>query len=111
MADFVLKKNYFEFNGQIKQQISGNAIGTTFASSYVCLFIDKIDTAFLETQEYIDDILFIWTHSEQELQFSCVDLMSYILISNLHMSQEKKALHFLTLKLALKTVTLLQICM
>ena len=31
MAEFVLKNNYFEFNGQVKQQISGTAIGTKFA--------------------------------------------------------------------------------
>ena len=47
MVDFVVKNNYFEFNGQIKQQIS---IGTTFASPCI-LFMDKIETAFLETQE------------------------------------------------------------
>ena len=66
MADFVLKNNYFEFNGQIKQQISGTAIGTKFAPPYACLFMDKIETAFLETQQlqplvwfrYIDDIFF-----------------------------------------------------
>ena len=31
MKDFVLKNNYFELNGQIKQQISGTAIGTKLA--------------------------------------------------------------------------------
>ena len=70
MADFVLKNNYFEFNGQIKQQISGTAIGTKFAPPYACLFMDKIETTFLQTQElqplvcfrYIKDIFFIWTH-------------------------------------------------
>ena len=68
MADFVLKNNCFEFNGQIKQQISGTAIGTKFGPPYVWLFMDKIETAFLETQElqplvwfrYIDDTFFIW---------------------------------------------------
>ena len=68
MADFVLKNNYFEFNGQIKKQISGTAIGTKFAPPYACLFMDKIETAFLETQQvqhlvwfrYIDDILTIF---------------------------------------------------
>ena len=68
MADFVLKNNCFEFNGQIKQQISGTAIGTKFGPPYVWLFTDKIETAFLETQElqplvwfrYIDDTFFIW---------------------------------------------------
>ena len=36
----------------------------------------------------------------------CVVLMSFILTSNLHMSQANKALHFLTLQLVLKTVRL-----
>ena len=31
MARFVLQNNYFEFNGIVKQQISGTAIGTKFA--------------------------------------------------------------------------------
>ena len=31
MAEFVLKNNYFEFNGQVKHQISRMAIGTKFA--------------------------------------------------------------------------------
>ena len=39
MADFVLKNNYFEFNGQIKQQISGTAIGARFAPTYAYLFM------------------------------------------------------------------------
>ena len=67
IADFVLKNNYLEFNGQIKQQISGATIGTKFAPPYGCLFMDKIETAFLETQQlqllvwfrYIDNIFFI----------------------------------------------------
>ena len=66
MADFVLKNNYFEFNGQIKQQISRTAIGTKFAPPYACLFLDNIGTGFLENQEvkplvwfrYIVDICF-----------------------------------------------------
>ena len=30
MAELVLKNNYFEFNGKVKKQISGTAIGTRF---------------------------------------------------------------------------------
>ena len=52
MSDFVLKNNYFELNGQIKQQISGTAIDTKFSPPYACLFMDKIEIAFLETQEF-----------------------------------------------------------
>ena len=76
MAEFVLKNNLFEFNGKIKQQVSGTAIGTKFAPPYACLFMDKFETSFLETQQlqplvwfrYIDDIFFIWTHGEEEVK-------------------------------------------
>ena len=50
MAEFVLKNNYFEFNGQVKQQISGTAIGTKFAPTYACIFMDDVESKFLETQ-------------------------------------------------------------
>ena len=77
MADFVLKNNYFEFDSCIKQQISGAAIGTKFAPPYAaCIFMDKVEIAFLESENikpwvwmrYIDDIFFIWTESEDELE-------------------------------------------
>ena len=118
MTDFVLKNNYFEFNKQIKQKISGTAIGTKFVPPYACLFMDTIETTFLQTQElqplvwfrYIDDIFFMWTDIEQEIQTFLHSLNSSIPTSSLLISQAKKALHFLTLKLVLKTVRLLQIC-
>ena len=50
MADFVLKNNYFEFDSCIKQQISGTAIGTKFASPCACIFVDKVESAFLELE-------------------------------------------------------------
>ena len=34
LAEFVLKNNFFEINNEIKQQISGTAIGTKFAPAY-----------------------------------------------------------------------------
>ena len=51
MTDFVLKNNYFEFNKQIRLHISGTAFSTKFAPPYASLFMEKIETAFLETQE------------------------------------------------------------
>ena len=76
MAAFVLKINYFEFNGEVKLQISGTAIGTKFAPTYASIFIDEIETKFLDTQEfkpliwfrYIDDVFFIWTHDKEKLE-------------------------------------------
>ena len=40
MAKFVLKNNYVEFNGKVKQQISGTAIGTKLAPPYAWVFMD-----------------------------------------------------------------------
>ena len=47
--------------------------------------MDKLETDFLNTQEYlplvqyrcIDDILFIWTHDEEKLEFFLDDLNKY----------------------------------
>ena len=60
----------------VKQQLSGAAIGTKYAQPCACIFMDKILKDFLESEKlqpmvwfrYIDDIFFIWTHDEQELQ-------------------------------------------
>ena len=76
MAEFVLKNNYFQFSDKVYQQISGTAIGTKFAPPYACIFMDQVESKFLQTQKfqplvwfrYIDDIFFIWTHGEKSLK-------------------------------------------
>ena len=50
MAKLVLQNNYFEFNGETEQQISGTAIGTRFATPYACVFMDRVESEFLKTQ-------------------------------------------------------------
>ena len=75
-AEFVLKNNLFEFNSKVFQQISGTAIGTKFAPPYACIYMDRVEQDFLETQElqpllwlrYIGDFFFIWTHGKEELK-------------------------------------------
>ena len=65
LAKFVLQNNYFEFKGEVKQQISGTAIGTKFAPPYACIFMDQVESEFLKTTinhqplvwvRYINDI-------------------------------------------------------
>ena len=76
MAEFILKNNYFQFNGKLKQQISGTAIGSKFAPTYACVFMDQIETDFLRAQKnvpfvwfrYIDDVFLLWTHGENKLK-------------------------------------------
>ena len=50
MAEFVLKKNYIQFNGKVKKHISGSAIGIKFVPSYAFIFMDQVENEFLETQ-------------------------------------------------------------
>ena len=47
MADFVLKNNFFEFNGEVKRQKSGTSIGAKFAPPYAFIFMDTVETEFL----------------------------------------------------------------
>ena len=85
MAEFVLKNNYFEFDSNAFQQISGTPIGTKFASPNACIFMDQHETKFLETQilrplvwfRYIDDSFFIWTHSEEKIRKFMEDFNSF----------------------------------
>ena len=85
MAQFVLQNNYFEFNGETKQQISGTAIGTMFTPPYACIFIDQAESELLKTQiyqplvwfRYIDDIFFIWTHGQDKLELFLVDFNKF----------------------------------
>ena len=60
----MLQNNYFEFNGEVKQQISGTAIRTKFAPPYACILMNQVEFEFLKIQQYqllvcfryIDDI-------------------------------------------------------
>jgi hypothetical protein len=75
MAEFVLKNNYFEFDGDIYCQNSGTAMGTKFAPPYACIFMDMVETEFLKQQSvkpwiwllYIDDVFFVWLEGEDKL--------------------------------------------
>ena len=48
MAQFVLKNNYCEFNGQVKHHISSTAIDIKFPPTYACIYMDEIKTEFLQ---------------------------------------------------------------
>jgi len=76
MAEFVLKNNVFEFGEVCKKQVSGTAMGTKFAPPYACIFMDVLETKFLNDEvlkpwcwmRYIDDIFFVWTHGREKLE-------------------------------------------
>ena len=51
MAEFVLKNNYFEFNGKVKNQLLGTAIGNMSVPTYASIFVDNLESDFLKYQE------------------------------------------------------------
>ena len=75
MAEFVLKNNSFKFNSNVNYQISGTVNGMKFVPLYTCIYMNYIEDQFLKNEQiqpwiwfrYIDDIFFIWTASEKEL--------------------------------------------
>ena len=42
MTEFVLKNKFFEFNGSVKEAVSGTVIGTKCAPTYACIHMDDI---------------------------------------------------------------------
>ena len=52
IAKFVLSNNYFEFSEKVFQQILGTAVGTKFVSPYACIYMDEVETEFLQTQRF-----------------------------------------------------------
>ena len=110
MTEFVLKNNIFEFNEKVKQQVAGTAIGTKFAPPYACIYMDEVETEFLKMQElqrlvwlqYIDDIFFIWNHSEDEHNKFLENLNKFK--SNLKFRYEipKDNINFLNLNVSMK---------
>ena len=99
MTEFVLSKNFLKFNSDTLQQISGTAIGTKFAPTYACIYMDQVEQKFLATQinqpliwlRYIDDMFFIWTHGEKELE-KFMSIVSLPILSS-PMSLVKKIYH------------------
>ena len=94
----------------IKQQISGTAaIGTKFAPTYACIFMDNLETNFLNTQEYlplawyryIDEISFIWTHGEEKLKYFLDNLNRYHPNINFTHEPNKECIKFLDLTVSL----------
>ena len=109
MADFVLRNNLFEFDRKFYQQISGAAIWTKFAWPYACIFMDYIETEFLKTQatkpwlwkRFIDDIFFIWTDSEENLNMFLKHLNEFHPNLKFTYEKSKEKINFLDLVIKL----------
>ena len=98
MLEFVMKNNYFEFNGKIKQRLLGTTIGTKCAPPYQYIFIDKVEIDFLGSRKpksmvwfcYANDIFFFWTLGESS---SLKNLAEPIQTLILHISLARKRFH------------------
>ena len=85
--ELVLNGNIFTFNEELYIQKIGTAMGTKLAPTYACLFMGWFEEDFLQTKwkgtqpklyrRYIDDIVFIWEGSEQELQLFIRELNNH----------------------------------
>ena len=51
MAEFILKKNSFDFIEKVCKQISGTVTGTKFEPPEACIFMNGMESSFLKTQQ------------------------------------------------------------
>ena len=108
MVEFVLKNNFFEFNGSVKQKVSGTTIGTKCAPTYASIYMDEVETEFLKAQErtpqvwfrYID-IFFIWTHGKDHLETFLQEHNSFNADLKFTNESNEKEIPFLDLKVKL----------
>ena len=104
MPKLFLKNNYFEFNGKVKQQISGTAIGTKLTPPYACIFMDKVETQEMKPLvwfRYIDSVFFIWTHGQEKLDSFLEELNRSNSSIKVAYDSSKTSIPFLDLKVTL----------
>ena len=88
----------------------GYIIGIKFAPPYPCIFMDYVETEFLKTQaikpwlwkRFIDDIFFIWTDSEKNLNKFLKDLNEFHPNLKFTYEKSKEKINFLDLVIKLK---------
>ena len=76
LMEIVLTHNNFTFNGSHYKQVFGTSMGTKMAPSMACLFMGRLEQRLLSSCpkkpllwiRYIDDIFFLWSHGQDELQ-------------------------------------------
>lgn len=74
LAELVLTKNAFSFEGLHYLQIKGTAMGTRMAPSYANIFMGRLEQEFLSREplqpflwvRYIDDVFCIWLHGPDQ---------------------------------------------
>ena len=92
------------------KKISGTVIVTKFAPPYACIFMDQVETEFLETPKdkllvwffrYIDDVFFIWTHGKEKFSLFLEDLNKFHPNIKFTHKANKESIHFLDLNVRL----------
>ena len=91
LLEMVLKLNTFEFDGKHYLQKFGTAMGSKLAPAYANTFMGKLEKTILDNSplkptyyhRFIDDIIMIWPHSEDDLK----NLIT-------HMNQANRSIQF-----------------
>jgi hypothetical protein len=83
--DFLNKHNYFEYDEKIMKQIQGIAMGTNYAPEGANLYLKLLIDVYLNNCEFvscfcrlIDDLFFIWTDGETNLERFIMDLQEAV---------------------------------
>ncbi|KAJ1206431.1 hypothetical protein NDU88_001836 [Pleurodeles waltl] len=78
LAHLALARNYFKFEENFFLQTQGTSMGSTFAPSLACLYVENFEKSAVLNDDnpyrdqirlwkrYIDDVLLIWTGSKEE---------------------------------------------
>ena len=104
-----MKNNIFEFDEKTFKQKRGTAIGTQFAPPYAILYMADLEEKLLEIFEkkamiwwkYLDDIFFIWEHSEESLRDFIIQVNLFHPTIKFTAEYSKEEVNFLDLNIKL----------
>jgi hypothetical protein len=90
LTKLILESNIFEFNGKLYIQLHGTAMGSKFAPSFACIYLNWLEQKFLPHAPikpivwrcYIDDIFAVFQCTDEELTDSRIGSTRSTLLLN-----------------------------
>ncbi|XP_069476323.1 uncharacterized protein [Ambystoma mexicanum] len=118
LAEIALTKNFFIYENSFYEQISGTAMGATFAPSLANLYVANFEEAIIYNPtnpwlpnldlwaRYIDDVLLIFKGTELELATFMIWLNGQNPFLKLSETHSTESVHFLDLTLEIRNATI-----
>ncbi|XP_041419667.1 uncharacterized protein LOC121393892 [Xenopus laevis] len=113
LLGWILKRNYFLFEGKFYEQSQGTSMGSNVAPAYANLYMAHFEDNFVYNNQefwplilmwlrYIDDLFFVWQGTEESLKLFVDHLNSRIPTIKFTLEYDRNQIHFLDVTVRLQ---------